>query len=603
LDDQATATDQATPAEPIPPGEPYETAKQADADYRQLVGLYWDVRDTSAGKRLLVYAMRDIRPDAARLKGAAAAALDPANQLAGTPDDVTARFTALAHAAQTLTRNLTEDRYRAPQFMASLRQFTEATEHVAGRLASTAQDPGLWARLFPPTQTAPSLPAADEQLAASPADHLLPLPGPGEITDPDTGGQAAAAPHNDTAAGSATSQTPASPPAMSGFAERLTETAASHGLSVVPVHGTGPAQTVQVVDAGRGVLLYSPDAGATAGGLRVHETDVPAYLAAYQADPHLPPAALLATLQQLPGPLTLSRARELAAAHGLQVRIVREAGTSYITLHEPAVPSPPVLSCPAGGADAFHGPCPVPAAAISGYLTAYRQRIPPHIFDAVPTVSDWARRIAQLTPHLIEGSGHHIAEVADNAQAALRARRDETADAARYLDRAEIAAPPLTLTPEREAQITQAIRDSAPGYYRAGGDPARYITEGHVHGSDREQRWISRYISAHPDVTQGNPVSPPAVHERNRIQAAGDAAAADSLSRAAHSAFTSGQLAEALRLLDEAELTDPARADHWERIRAHVRQASHTAAQQPGSAGPSPGATPGQLATEPEAGQ
>src|SRR5262249_55511099 len=88
LDGQAPAAAQPAPPEPIQPGAPYETAKQADADYRQLVWLYWEARDTSAGKRLLVYAMRDeIRADAAALKGAAAAALDPAKQLTGTPGE------------------------------------------------------------------------------------------------------------------------------------------------------------------------------------------------------------------------------------------------------------------------------------------------------------------------------------------------------------------------------------------------------------------------------------------------------------------------------------------------------------------------------------
>jgi len=589
MDDQTPATDQATSAEPIPPGEPYETAKDADTDYRQLISLYWDVRDTSAGKRLLVYAMRDIRPDAASLKGAAAAAFDPAKQLGGSPDDVTARFTALAHAAQALTRNLTEDRYRAPQFMASLRLFTEAAEHLGARLAGTAQTPERWGQLFATPQVGPPATAPEPMVTAA-------SPGAVPALEQATTGAGSADDQPQAASPPAPTAPGPSPANPRGFDAQLAEAAARHGLDIATVHGSGPARVVQVVDADREVLLYSVAGGATVGGLRVQEADVPAYLAAYRTHPHLPPPALLDLLEhgdtRLP---SLSAARELARTCGLQVRIVRAAGTAYVTLCEPAAPAPPVLSYTPGAASAFHGPCEIPAAAIPGYLAAYRQSVTPAILTAIPDLHDWPRRVAQLTPHLVEGSGHHIPAITDNLRSAVRAHRERTGDEAQFLDRAELAAPPLTLTAEREAQIAEAITDNAAGYYRAGGDPARYLAEGHIGGSAREQDWIRNYLTAHPHVIQRAPVPLSAQQERRRSAAAGEAAEADRISRAAYAAFTAGRPSEALSLLDDAELADPTRADLWERRRAHVRQAS--------AAGPGTRPAPGQLSTEPEAGQ
>jgi hypothetical protein len=446
----------------------------------------------------------------------------------------------------------------------------------------------------PPSQLQPTL-APDTA-----ASELQPVPSPGA-----TAGTLQFRPARGVAAGELQPvPTPAktpdpAPPSLAfppGPAEQLAETAASHGLTVMPLQGTGPTQTLQVVDAGRAVLLYSAAAGATAGGLRVQDADVPAYLTAYRAHPHLPPPALLDLLQHEGTALpSLNAARELARNHDLEVRIVRAAGTAYITLCEPAAPAPPVLSYTPGAASAFHGPCEIPAGAVPGYLAAYRHSVDQGVFTREHRAADWPRRVAQLTPHVVEGSGHHIPEVARNLQAAALAQAGET----RFLDRAELAAPPLTLTAERQAQITEAITDNAAGYHRAGGDPARYIAEGHIDGSDREQDWIRTYIKAHPQVIQADPVPLSAQQQRHAAAAAAQTAEADRISRVAYAAFTSGQPDEALSLLDEAELADPIRGDLWERRRAHVRQAGHTPAQQPGVAGRGPG----RPAPELEAGQ
>jgi hypothetical protein len=577
LDNQTPAAAQAAEPAPIRTAEPYAAREQALADYRRADELYWMARQTSAGQRLLVHASPDARPDAIAMKAASNAI--PSEPFTGTSEEATARFRAWAQAARVLADNLLADRYRAPRFRESLGEFAEAAGHLAARLAGTAQDPARWAQVF--TTGQPETPAtAQPQRPAAETQHTPPGQGPAPDPLGTTATAAFAADRNE--------RVPVDPPARAAegaqpgkaapmadrLAHRLASLAASHGLAFEVVHASpGPGQVVAVVDGSRTVLIYSELAGPGAYGFRIGEADVPAYLAAYQAHPDLPPPALLDLLRQPdPVPLPLRRMRELAERHGLKVRIERVSRRSYITLHEPGQPSPPVLSYPAGSDAAFHGPCTVPVSALDGYLTAYRRSIDTRIFADPPDVPHWERRIAQLTPHLVDGSGHYIQAVRDSLHAALRARRDDTGATARYLDRAENAAPSLTLTPEREAQVTQAICDNGPGYQRATGDPARYIAEGHVSASDREQDWISAYIAAHPEVTDGAGVSVADQEHRRKVDNMADRAAAE-ISRLAHRAFEAGQYEQALSLLDDAELHQPGRADTWERRRVLVREA------------------------------
>ena len=169
----------------------------------------------------------------------------------------------------------------------------------------------------------------------------------------------------------------------------LRQLAAAHGLAADTAR-MGGTLTVTVHDQGRTVLLHDDISGTTAGGRRLDPAEVPAYLAAYVRHPQLPPRCLLDLARYdpaEPAPLTLTAARETAALHGLEVRVRRAGGQSYITFCEPgtpaefpgdiAIPGLPVLSYPAGSDSARHGPCAVPVAAIGSYLAAYRENIPP----------------------------------------------------------------------------------------------------------------------------------------------------------------------------------------------------------------------------------
>ena len=117
------------------------------------------------------------------------------------------------------------------------------------------------------------------------------------------------------------------------------------------------------------------------------------------------------------------------------------AAQSYITFCEPGITGLPVLSCPAGTGSALHGPSTVPVAAIGSYLLSYRRCIPAAMFTAPAAAPpDWARRVTQLTPHLIEEGGYFIRAARDHLRTALAAARDgNTGEAARLLARAESA--------------------------------------------------------------------------------------------------------------------------------------------------------------------
>src|SRR5262249_15099195 len=148
----------------------------------------------------------------------------------------------------------------------------------------------------------------------------------------------------------------------------------------------------------------------------------------------------------------------LAAGHGLEVRVRRISGQSYITFCEPRIlgeyagagdiPAEPVLSYPAGSLSARHGPCAVPVAAISSYLAAYRENVPPAMLSAQGPY-DWRSRFTLLTPYLIDGAGHFLPSVRDLVRAAITAGRDDRDDEAGALLAEAEALAPLVLTPER----------------------------------------------------------------------------------------------------------------------------------------------------------
>ena len=141
----------------------------------------------------------------------------------------------------------------------------------------------------------------------------------------------------------------------------------SRPFSAAATDRTGGTLTVTVHDQGRTVLLHDDLNGTVAGGRRLAPAQVAAYLAAYARYPQLPPRCLLDLARPgpaEPAPLTLTAARELAARHGLEVRVRRAGGQSYITFCEPVLPvAEDADEGGAGGGDV--GMCKSPAAGVA----------------------------------------------------------------------------------------------------------------------------------------------------------------------------------------------------------------------------------------------
>ena len=332
---------------------------------------------------------------------------------------------------------------------------------------------------------------------------------------------------------------------------------------------------ITVHDHGRTVLLHDDISGTMAGGRRLDPADVPAYLAAYARHPQLPPRCLADLARRgpaEPAPLTLTAARETAARHGLEVRIRRVSGQSYITFCEPGTTGMPILSYPAGSASAHHGPCPVPVAAIGSYLAAYRESVPAAMF-AVPEPRLWGERVAPLTPHLVDGSGLFIPAARDRLRAGLAAARsDDIAEANRLLGEAEELTP-VALAPEREAELTAAIRRDTARYGHTE-DPAGWLASESLRvldASERELGWVRAYIAGHPEVRERSEAGEPEAGPDS------DRKAAVSIGLRAKAAFESGDYQRALALIDEAELRHPRLAIDWDTARAQARAAMRRA--------------------------
>ncbi|CAL9677698.1 DNA primase (plasmid) [Actinosynnema sp. ALI-1.44] len=269
---------------------------------------------------------------------------------------------------------------------------------------------------------------------------------------------------------------------------------------------------------------------------------------------------------------TLRGLRAVAAAHELQVSVVRVAENVFVTVHEPSAPVPPVLSWPVGQALAFDGAGrPVPVEAISDHLSDYRVTIPAELLTVETQVRDWPRRLAQLTPHMLTGE-HHRSAVLDNVNAATRlaGQRDRADEADQWLRRAEDAAGPLRLTPERELQVVRAIHDLASGYAWAG-DVGRYLTEGHLHGSWQEWTWINEYAREHPEVLQGQP-DHDAIRRRDEAERKQAEENAEQLVEQARAAFKARDYEATFDLLDQAELANPVAGSRLEAMRERVRE-------------------------------
>ncbi len=530
------------PPEPLPAADPYTDLRQARNDHFRAVSDYWALTRTLAGNNVMsTYPESGARPDALALNAAYKAVhVSWDEAFAGDPHEVVGRFTAWVQDAAALSRNLAAERHRAPVFRQTLDTFIGSATRLASRTQATAQDPAAWARVF--VGVPGSAPASPDPEEAAPPEPGASPAGNGHAGQDGDG--------KDQAAG------PATAPAPSADAEDdllvacrnaadLRQLAAAHLLSTSTEPGAARGSQFTVVhDHGRTVLLHDDISGTSAGGYRLDPGEVPAYLAAYLRHPQLPPRCLADLAREdptAPGILTLADARETAARHDLEVRIRRAAGRSYITFCEPGVTGLPVLSYPAGTGSALHGPSTVPVAAIDSYLLTYRHSIPAAIFAASGAAPpDWARRVTQLTPHLIDDGGYFIRAAHDHLMAAFAAARDgNTEEAARLLSQAESATPPLTPSPEREAELVAVIGQHAARYGYAD-DPVGYMARAVpplLNASDREWDWVRSYISAHPEVrehrAQDEPGAQASRPDDGRQQAAGK-------SRQAKAALESG---------------------------------------------------------------
>ena len=637
------------PPEPLPAADPYTGLRQARDDHWRAVSDYWALTRTPAGNNVMsTYPESGARPDVLALNAAYKAVPASGDEaFAGDPHEVADRFTAWAQAASLLARHLADERHRASKFRQTLDTFIDSAIRLASRAQATAQDPAAWARVFAgipastptdrpspgqattPDFTRPATSGPEPGIAAGNEQAPQGSGEPGATETPAAGtvsssmvgtdaqdrvqqapdlapdqAQAPArpavgSPHAATAPegngqghpGGEPAAAPALPDACRNAAD-LRQLATAHGLRIDTRRpGAGSALITVVHHEGRTVVLHHDISGTTAGGHRLDPAEVPAYLAAYVSHPQLPPRCVIDLIRAgpaAPGVLTLTGAREIAARHDLDIRIRRRGGQAYITFCEPGIPEPPVLSYPAGIASARHGPCAVPVPAINSYLLTYRASVPSAMF-AVPAAGprDWARRVAELTPHLVDGGGYFLPEARDYLRAAITAAHaGDTANVGRLLEEAEAVAPPLIPVPEREAELAAVVSRHAARYGYTE-DPAAYMaraTPALLDASDREWDWVRAYISAHLEVREQ------ASDDGTAAQAAGpddDREGYIATFHRAAAAFRNGDFGQALTLLDQAELQYPASAvavaGARGKVHARMQQAGPAQHQNPGT--------------------
>ncbi|MEU5673048.1 hypothetical protein ABZ749_22340 [Micromonospora sp. NPDC047753] len=120
----------------------------------------------------------------------------------------------------------------------------------------------------------------------------------------------------------------------------------------------------------------------------------------------------------------------------------------------------------------------------------------------------------------------------------------------------------------RQRQILLAFEEYGPSYHRVTGDGCRYVAE-IVEATPAECEWIYAHARTHPEVLiQAGPARNP-VQWRQLRREQGEAAF-----RAADSAFTAGDTATALDLVDEARALGTLGPEQWERLRLAVTTAA-----------------------------
>ena len=112
---------------------------------------------------------------------------------------------------------------------------------------------------------------------------------------------------------------------------------------------------------------------------------------------------------------------------------------------------------------------------------------------------------------------------------------------------------------EQEARIVRCLTDMAPNFYPWPGDAARYVIETcFPEATSAEWDYAARYVIEHPEIREGarRPIGD--VLASYKEQATGKW-------QQAGKAANAGQWDEALSLLHEAFLLNPAEADFWAR--------------------------------------
>jgi hypothetical protein len=133
-------------------------------------------------------------------------------------------------------------------------------------------------------------------------------------------------------------------------------------------------------------------------------------------------------------------------------------------------------------------------------------------------------------------------------------------------------------TDVEHAVIRHAVQDWAGTYHSTIGDPARYVTEGHLdaltaaHGLRAVWDAVAHYVHTHPRVLQ-LPVSGPEGREARQAARMGRAR---QLMADAKAAFDAGEHGRALDLVDYAELAEPTYEPsvgvNFDRVRDIIRQ-------------------------------
>lgn len=291
----------------------------------------------------------------------------------------------------------------------------------------------------------------------------------------------------------------------------------------------------------------------------------------------------------VPTPLNaLGELRTIATELDLQVTPLPVAGQLYITVHEPDIPTVPVLTYQVRSAHAVSGPVRVAYDQIESWLRSYRTIVPREWFSVDTTVPHWPQRVVALAPRVVAGtlaphmldSGHHSSEVRynlTNAYASATAGHHDDALAA--LERAEAADGGPRLGAERIALIDDAL---AHGNVPHDLDEATSRAESALPPPvlARERPAITTYVQQHAArLTTGAPDREQRQDEAARERDTGFQRAQE-LARRAEATLAESEYDAALQLLNEAELNDP--HGNWETRRAQVRSAAKRAAARQG---------------------